>query len=148
MARFDFRLQKLLSVKEQLENQKEIEYAQALRVVAEEKQRLAEFMGARQKNVEDLRTAVSSTIETIEVIRLNNTIERLKQMIALQKERLRAAEVMAEEKRLELVEAMKERKALEIVKENAYEEFKRVQDIKERKITDELTSYKYSEKLK
>ena len=148
MARFDFRLEKLLGVKQQLENQKEIEYATALMVVQEEKRRLSELVDSRLRSVEELRAAVSKTIEPIDVGRLNNNIKRLNHMIEAQKERLKAAEHMAEEKRLELVEAMKERKALEIVKENAFEVFKKEEDIKERKITDELTSFKYSLNLR
>ena len=148
MARFEFRLGKLLGVKEQIENQKEIEYASALRQVAEEKQRLAQFEDSKQKNIQGLRESIQKKIEPIEVRRYNNNLERLNHMIEVQKERIKAAEYMAEEKRLELVEAMKERKALEIVKDNAYEEFKKNEDIKERKITDELTSYKYSLNLR
>ena len=147
MPRFEFRLQKYLSVKEQIEDQKEIEYATALRQVEEEKARLAELEQARAHTVEDLRKSVARLIAPIEIRRYNNNIERLKHLIVLQKERLEMAKLHAEEKRLELVEAMKERKAIEIVKENAYEEFVKEEDRATRRTTDELTSYKYATRL-
>ena len=144
MPRFEFRLQRYLNVKEQLEDQKELEYAAALRQVEEEKARLAEFVASRDWTVEALRKSVSNRIAPIDIRRLNNSIERLKHMIMVQTERLEAAKAFAEEKRLELVEAMKERKAIEKVRENAFEEYSREEDRVARRLTDELTSYKYA----
>ena len=144
MPRFEFRLQRYLSVKEQIEDQKEIEYATALRQVEEEKAKLAELEQARASTVEDLRKSVAKLIEPIEIRRHNNNIERLKHLIVVQTEQLETAKLYAEEKRLELVEAMKERKAIEIVKENAYEEFVKQEDRVTRRTTDELISYKYA----
>ena len=144
MPRFQFRLQQYLRVKEQIEEQKELEYAKALRLVAEEKAKLAEMRQNLAETVESLRKAVSKSIAPMEIRRYNNTIERLKHNIKVQEERVRAAEAHAEEKRQELVQAMKERKALEIVKENQHEEFMREADLAERKQVDELVSFKYS----
>ena len=144
MPRFEFRLDRYLSVKEQIEDQKEIEYATALMQVEEEKARLAELESSRSQTVEDLRKSVAQRIFPVEIRRYNNSIERLKHLIMVQMERLANAELYAESKRLELVEAMKERKAIEIVKENAYEEHVRQEDRITRRTTDELTSYKYA----
>lgn len=146
MPRFQFRLQQYLGIKEQIEDQKELEYAKALRVVEEEKQKLVELRQRRDETVESLRQAVSKSIAPIEIRRYNNNIERLKHQINVQIQRVAAAEAFAEEKRQELVQAMKERKALEIVKENAREEFLKEADLAERKQVDELVSFKYSEK--
>ena len=144
MPRFEFRLERFLNVKEQIEDQKEIEYATALRQVEEEKARLAELEHKKDSTVEDLRKSVKKSIEPIEIRRYNNNIERLKHMIMVQNERLEAAKLFAEEKRLELVEAIKERKAIEKVKENALEEHNKQEDRITRRTTDELTSYKYA----
>ncbi|MCL2577876.1 MAG: flagellar export protein FliJ [Defluviitaleaceae bacterium] len=144
MPRFQFRLQQYLGIKEQIENQKELEYAKALRIVAEEKQKLEEFRRMKYEAVEELRDSVSKKISPFEIRRYNNNIERLNQQIKTQIERVAAAEVYAEKKRQELVQAMKERKALETVKENAREEFIKENDKLERKQVDELVSFKYS----
>ncbi|MCL1863176.1 MAG: flagellar export protein FliJ [Defluviitaleaceae bacterium] len=147
MARFNFRLQQYLGVKEQIEDQKELEYAKSLRVLEEEKQKLAEFIRRREETVESLRIAVSKSISPFEIRRYNNNIERLKHQIAVQEERVKAAEEFVEQKRLELVQAMKERKALEIVKENQHEEFLKEEQLAEQKQVDELVSFKYADKI-
>ena len=147
MPRFDFRLERFLNVKEQIEDQKEMEYATALRQVEEEKARLKELEESKERTVQDLRKSVSKKIAPIEIRRYNNSIERLKIMIAQQIERLETAKLIAEDKRLELVEAMKERKAIEIVKESAYEEYVTKEDRVTRRTTDELTSYKYATRV-
>jgi flagellar FliJ protein len=144
MPRFQFRLQQYLGVKEQIEDQKELEYAKALRVVEEEKQKLVELIQKRNDSVESLRQSVQKAISPVEIRRYNNNIERLKHQIVVQIERVAAAEAFAEQKRQELVQAMKERKALEIVKENAREEFLLEANLAEQKIVDELVSFKYS----
>lgn len=144
MPRFQFRLQKFLSVKEQIENQKELEYANALRVLEEEKRKLAEFIQHKDETVQKLRSSVERSISPYEIRRFNNNIERLKQQISTQKERVTAAEEFVEQKRQELVQAMKERKALEIVKENAREEHLIEEDRAERKQIDELISFKHA----
>jgi flagellar FliJ protein len=147
MPRFQFRLQKYLGVKEQIEDQKELEYAKAIRILEEEKQKLAEMRRRRDETVEELRTAVSRSISPFEIRRFNNTIERLKHQIKVQEDRVAAAEAYVEQKRQELVQAMKERKALEIVKDNEHEEFLKEEDRAERKQIDELVSFKYSDKI-
>lgn len=144
MPRFQFRLQQYLGIKEQLETQKELEYAKALRLVEEEKQKLADFIRRRDESVERLRSQVAQIISPFEIRRLNNNIERLKQQIIQQRERVAAAEEFAEQKRQELVQAMKERKALETVRDNAREEFLKEADLAQRKEVDELVSFKYS----
>jgi len=148
MPRFQFRLQQFLGVKEQIEDQKELEYAKALRKVEEERQKLEDFKRRRDESVEELRKSVQKAISPFEIRRFNNNIERLKQQIKVQEERLAAAKAFAEQKRQELVQAMKERKAIETVKENAREEFLKEADIAERKQVDELVSFKYTDKLK
>ena len=147
MPRFQFRLQQYLGIKEQIEDQKELEYAKALRKVEEEKARLAEMHQQKNECIEALRKSLQRTISPIEIRRSNNNIERLKHHIRVQEERLAAAETYAEMKRQELIQAMKERKALEIVKENAYEEFLKEADLTERKQVDELVSFKYTSQL-
>ncbi|MCL2216331.1 MAG: flagellar export protein FliJ [Defluviitaleaceae bacterium] len=147
MPKFQFRLQKFLGVKEQIEDQKELEYGKALQKLEAEKIRLRELNEQRILTVESLREAVRAAISPLEVKRYNENIERLKQQIKAQEERVAAAEAFAEEKRQELIQAMKERKALEIVKENALEEFLHEVDLAERKQVDELVSFKYTDKL-
>ena len=143
MPKFQFRLQQYLGIKEQIENQKEIEYAKAVQRLEQEKQLLSEMRERRENLVQELRRAVEKSISPVEIRRYNNSIERLRHQILAQIERVAAAEAFVEQKRQELIQAMKERKALEIVKDNAKEEFLKEVDLAERKQVDELVSFKY-----
>ncbi|MCL2204766.1 MAG: flagellar export protein FliJ [Defluviitaleaceae bacterium] len=147
MARFNFRLQQFLGVKEQIEEQKELEYSKAIRKREEEKARLRQMNAHKDAQIADFQIAAMNAIDTIEIKFLNDSIERLKKHIELQKEKVTAAEAFAEAKRLELVEAMKERKALEIVRDNAREAFKIEENLAEQKQVDELVSFKYKDAL-
>jgi flagellar FliJ protein len=143
MARFQFRLQKYLGVKEQIEEQKELEYSKAVQKLEEERALLRQMNEQREQQIADFRLAVTSTIDPFEIRRLNTSIERLKNHIKQQGQRVAAAEAFAEKKRLELVEAMKERKALEIVRDKAKKEFVIEENLAEQKQVDELVSFKY-----
>jgi flagellar FliJ protein len=145
MARFHFRLQQYLGIKEQIEEQKELEYGKALQKLEEEKNLLRQMNEQLIQQTEDLRTAVQNAIDPVEIRHLNTSIERLKNFIQQQETRVEAAEAFAEKKRLELIEAMKERKALEIVRDNAREQFIKDERLAEQKQTDELVSFKYKE---
>jgi len=147
MPKFQFRLQQFLGVKEQIENQKEMEYGKALQKLEEEKQKLKNLHDTLLDGIRVLQKTVEKAIPLHDIRVLNNNIDRYKQQIIVQDERVRAAEVFVEEKRQELVQAMKERKALDIVKENAMNEFLKEEDIKERKLVDEIVSFKYTDKL-
>ena len=144
MARFNFRLQQYLGIKEQIEEQKELEYAKALRKVQEERELLERLIDMRLNEIEMLKKQINRRIEPITIRRHNNTIEKLKHNIIAQRERLAAAEAFAEKKRLELIEAMKERKTIERVRENALEVYKEEEKAQEFKQIDELVSFKYA----
>ena len=148
MPRFQFRLQQYLGVKEQIEEQKELEYANALRKLEEEKTKLEEMINQRNEAIESMRRSLLRSISPIEIRRFNNTIERLKHYIIVQQERVKAAEIFAEGKRQELIQAMKDRKALEVVKDKAHEEFMLEMNLAEQKLVDELVSFKYSDRIK
>ena len=147
MARFNFRLQQFLGVKEQIEEQKELEYAKAIRKWEEEKALLVKLNADLAQQISDLRNQVMSAIDPLEIKFLNNSIDRLKFHIKHQEERVAAAEAYMDNKRIELVEAMKERKALEIVRDNAHEAFRLEENLAEQKRVDELISFKQKIKI-
>ena len=144
MAKFIFRLQSYLGVKEQLEEQKKNEYGRALRLLEEERERKRRLEQELEDNVLLFKKALGQSIAPVEIRRYNNRIELLKVWIIEQEGRVKAAEQFAEEKRLELVEAMKERKALETVKERNYEEYLKEEQRAEQAVTDGIVSYQYS----
>jgi flagellar FliJ protein len=146
MAKFAFRLQPLLGVKEQIESQKEIEYGQALRRLEEERQIKRKLLKQKEEQIANFRQSLDEEINPANIRRYNNMIERLKQRIIEQDIRISAAEAYAEKKRLELVEAMKQRKMLDSIREHRYEDYVQDEKIAEQKTVDQLISYTYAEK--
>jgi len=144
MAKFAFRLQSYLGVKEQLEEQKKNEYGQAIKRLEEEKERLREMEAELQENIFLFKKALATSIVPQDIQRYNNRIELVKVWIAEQKMHVEAAERFVEEKRLELVEAMKDRKALETVKERNYEDYLKDEQRAEQAVVDGIVSYQYS----
>ncbi|MCL1989023.1 MAG: flagellar export protein FliJ [Firmicutes bacterium] len=144
MAKFVFRLQSYLGVKEQMENLKKNEYGVALRHLEEEKQRKRLLEQELQENVTELKNSVRRIIAPPEIRRYNNRIQVLQTWIVEQDLRIKAAEEFAEKKRLELVETMKEKKSLETVKEHSYEEYLKDEQRAEQAVVDGIVSYRYA----
>jgi flagellar FliJ protein len=146
MARFNFRLQQFLGIKEKIEDQKEIEYSQALRQLEDERRKKRLLVMELNAQIRTFKQSLQEVINPVDIRRYNNNIERINMRIIEQDERIKAAEAYAETKRLELVQAMKERKMLESVRERRLDEYTRSEMIAEQKITDGLVSYKYAER--
>ena len=144
MGRFSFRLQPLLNIKEQIEEQKEIEYGRALRKLEEERTIMAKMLSQRDELIQAFRASLSDMINPADIRGYNNCLERLKQMIKEQRRRIEAAEVFAEKKRKELMEAMKQRKMMESVRETRLTDHMLNEKLTEQKQVDELVSYQYS----
>ena len=144
MAKFVFRLQSYLGVKEQLEEQKKSEYGQAMKRLEEERQRKRVFEQELEENLYNFKKILATLIVPVEIRRYNSRIELLKVWIVEQEERIKAAERYVDEKRFELVEAMKERKALETVKERNYEEYMKDEQRAEQVVVDGVVSYQYA----
>ena len=147
MAKFNFRLDSYLNVKEKVEAQKKNEYGQALARLETERQKLRELVEQQEEQILNFRKSLETSIRPIEIKRYNNRIEIIKIWIAEQEQRIFAAEDYAEKKRLELVEAMKERKMLDTVREKSYEEYVIEEQRAEQRTIDELVSYKASVKV-
>ncbi|MCL1998137.1 MAG: flagellar export protein FliJ [Turicibacter sp.] len=144
MAKFVFRLQTYLNIKEQLEEQKKNEYGAALKKLEDERERKRKLEHELGDNIDMFQHTLRTAIAIVEIRRYNSRIELLKTWIVEQDERIKSAERFAEQKRLELVEAMKEKKALETVKERNYEEYLIEENHAEQITVDGIVSYKYS----
>ncbi|MCL1924806.1 MAG: flagellar export protein FliJ [Defluviitaleaceae bacterium] len=148
MAKFKFELQPILGFKEQVENQKELEFAKTLNIVAKEREKLEGLFAEKDSSLKKFKGEVcpvgGSKLLPTEFIRLNNYIEHLKKCIERQKDVLMKAELILEQKRLALIEASKERKTLDKLKENKFEEHLFEEKQSEQKIIDEVVSYKHS----
>ncbi len=141
MAKFTFRLQTLLNVKEQIEKNIKNEMGIAIQKLE------------RQKNIlEEIRTSISTHAdeyrqegtERTTLFKLKQRLEYIKHM---QKEERRQQQRVNEEQRnvdkvrRKLVDVMKEKKMLEKLREKEHIAFKKEQDKSRRVFLDELVSY-------
>ncbi len=146
MAKFKYRMQNILDIKQKLEEAAKMEFAQANSRVLMEEEKLS-GLKARKRAYEaegkQLRKAqmhvpdIKSNIQALAVLR---------DMIKEQELEVEKAKRIQEERRLLLQAAMQERKTQEKLYENAFEEFIREENAREGRETDELVSYKYGQK--
>ena len=144
MARFKFRLQSVLSIKEKVEDLKKNEFGKAVMALAEAQRVKADMETARENCIEDFRRGIDVGIDPAAFARYNHYIEKMKWLIKRQEQVVAEAEAFVEIKRQELVEAMRDKKTLETLRDNDFEEFLVEEKKQEQKIVDEIVSYKGS----
>lgn len=146
MAKFVYRMQSILNIKNQMETQAKMELGQAQRRLMEEEERLSVLYDRRRGYLEEGRKLRQEALK-VQSLRDNEyALARMEEFIANQKLNVRKAEEVVEAARAKLEEIMKERKAQEKLRERAFEQFVRELNAQESKEVDELTSYTYGQK--
>ncbi len=146
MGKYSFKFQTMLSLKEKMQEQKEIEYGIAVQKLEEEKTILNEKYEAREKMVENFRQSVSESINPKNITDYNYYINRLSKEIDAQKNVIEKCEEETKEKQRELFKALSETKMFEKLKEKGLEEYIKEQKIEENKMVDEIVTYRYTNK--
>lgn len=146
MAKFVYRMQNILEIKEKLESQEKIAYSIANAKLVEEQQKLQELL-VRQEGYENrLRELQTGVLDIREIHTCKQAINSMKSLVRDQMMAVHTAQRNLEMARRRLDAVMKERKTHENLKEKAFEEFKEEIAAEESKITDELVSYTYKNK--
>ena len=149
MAKFRYRMQNILTIKEKLETQAKNEYAAALMRVAEEEELLEKLKERAVFLDEEGRRLVQAESLKIRDIEDNKlSVELNKEAIKDQIAAIDRARAVAEQKREAMVELMQERKTHDILKERAFQEFLQEEKAAESKQIDQLTSYTYGQRQK
>lgn len=148
MAKFVYRMQNILDIKEKLENQAAIAYSQANQRLQEENNKLMQLLARKNGYEKQARELVQNQIDVMEIQHCRKAIESMKVLIRRQMLEVQVAEKNAEAARRRLEELMKDRKTHEKLKENAFEEFKRELNAEDNKLVDELVSYTYGKEKK
>lgn len=143
MAKFRYRMQNILDIKEKMENQAKTAYGMANAKLATEQQKLQDILIRRAGYESKVRELVSGSINVLEIRECRKAIDVLKSKQRSQMMNVHAAERDVELARKQLNEAMVERKTHEKLKEKAFEEFKQELLHEESKEIDELVSYTY-----
>lgn len=143
MAKFVYRMQSILNIKEKMEEQAKVAFGAAnaeLRVEEERLQRLFQRQIQYLAEGTMLRQAV---LDPLKLQENENALDYMEDAIKSQKIRVKKAEEALERARQVLQEYMIERKTHEQLKEAAFEEFKEELAKEESKEVDELVSYLY-----
>ena len=143
MARFVYRMQNILELKEKLEEQEKNNFAMRQRQLNEEQEildRLIEHLNALEEEGKALRLSV---IDVLKIKENERSVEYAEEEVKKQRVKVRVAEKNLEAARTRMQEAIQERKIHEKMREKAFERFVAEVNAAEVKEIDELTSYVY-----
>ncbi len=143
MAKFIFKLQGILNIKEKLEEQEKIAYGNARIRLTEEEEKLERLFAKRSDLVEEKRVQMSSLIKARDLNLTENAIRATDLSIEDQTKAVKKAQKALEAARLKLEEAIKERKIYEKLRENAFTEFLAETEHAEQMEINELVSYRH-----
>ena len=124
MAKFIFKMESILSVKEKLEEQAKAEYSIEMMKLRQEEEKLDKLKLRRDMYQSKLYDAVTDKLNILEIKILEDSVENIKYNIKLQMVVVANQQRAVEKAGEKLDNAMKERKTYEKLKENAFEEFK------------------------
>lgn len=146
MAKFIYRMQNILEIKYKLEESAKQEYADAMRILAEEEAKLEHLKQRRYGYYLDYNQSIKGNLNFLQIDECGNAMDIMDEMIAAQVEVVREKSKEVEKARIKLNTVMQERKMHEKLKENKFEEFKREINAEEAKETDQVVSYQYNNK--
>lgn len=145
MAKFVYRMQNILNIKEKIENQEKIAYGLANARLAEEQEKLQAILIRRAGYEAKSRELVSGSIHIRDIKECKRAIDIMKSQQRTQMMKVHGAERNVEMARERLNAAMIERKTHEKLREKAFDVFKEEMKHEESKEIDELVSYSYHE---
>lgn len=148
MAKFKYRMQSILNIRYQLEEQAKMEFGRAQMKLMEEEEKLEILKDRKEAYLEEGRRMRSDALHVNDLKDNRNAVLIMDEMIEAQKEQVALAQQVVEQARLKLQEAMQERKMHERLKEKAFDEFVKEENAAEGKAVDELTSYTYGQRGK
>ena len=147
MAKFRYRMQNILDIKNQMEEQSKLEFAQARMILNEEEENLKKLNTRKKSYENEMRKLLSENLKVRKILETKDAINRMDEMIQEQILKVRFAEKKLEEARQKMTELMQERKTHENLKEKAFDEFVKELNADESKEIDQLTSYRFGKKI-
>lgn len=144
MAKFVYRMQNILNIKQKLETQAQMAYSIANQKYLDEQKVLQQYLIRRVGYEKKLKEAVQGNLDLEEVAHARANVNDMKTIVRRQMMNVHTAEKEMEDARAALNEVMQERKVQEKLREKAFEEFKQELAAAETKEIDELVSYTYN----
>lgn len=144
MAKFIFKMQNILNLKEKMEEQQKTAFREANAALSDEQDILRELFIRQAGYERQLREASMDVLDVRKIAFIKNAIDTMKSKIRDQMFRVKRAEEALEVERHKLDEAIKERKIQEKLREHAFEDFKKELLYEESKEIDQLVSFTHS----
>lgn len=144
MAKFIYKMQNVLNVKLRLETQAKTEYAEKMRKLQDEEDRMRQLVSQSQHYQDEVKTLTSERLDIPKIKQCNDSIKVMKDLMNEQAIKIRVAQKNLEIARGKLSTAMQERKIHEKLREEAFEEFKLELNAEEKKEIDEVVSFNYN----
>ena len=147
MARFVYRMQSVLNIKQKTEGQIKMEFAEAQAELNRQIDILNEYVDRKEKylqEAEELRNEASLKLQDI----LDNqyATAQMDSMIVAQLKIVRKQEAEVEKVRIRLTRAIQERKMQETLRDRAFAEYLEEEKQEEAKETDQRTSFTYTKR--
>lgn len=143
MAKFVYKMQNILDIKNKLETQEKTAFAIEMQKLRVEEERLVRIR-REIEYYEDIIRGQKNKINIAEWKRCNEALEYKKDEEKKQIQHIKLAEKNVDIARGRLNRVMVERKTQEVLKDKAFEEFVREINESEKKEVDELVSFTYN----
>ncbi len=143
MAKFVFRLQPILNLKIQLEDNLKNELGKSIQRLEKEKRILKAIDHEKEENILNFNSISIQGVAVGKLKDYSSYISLLHDRMNNQKENVNQAEKIVDKNREKLVKAVQERKMLEKLKENKYQDFLVEQQKEEQRLNDQFTSFKF-----
>lgn len=147
MARFRYKMQSILDIKEKLETKAKQDFAQANQRLMEEEEKLDALKRRKEAYLEE---GIQIRLQVIDVRKIRENkmaVMKMDEYILQQSKEIAKAQKQVERARAALQQVMQERKVHEKLKEKAFQEFMKEEQQKENSQIDELTTYLHGQKV-
>lgn len=144
MAKFIYKMQNILDIKNKLETQEKTAFAIEMQKLRTEEERLERIRKEIIYYQDLIREQEGKAINILEWKRCNEALEYKKNEEKVQIQHVKMAEKNVDIARGRLNKVMVERKTQEVLKEKAFEEFVKELNETEKKEVDELVSFTYN----
>ncbi len=146
MAKFKYRMQNILNIKEKMEEMEKMNFAEMRLKLTEEENKLEELMRRKEEIELEAKKLRNEKIDILKIKENTSLMEYLDSSIKTQTLRVRAAEKNLDIARKKMTVAVQERQIQEKLRENALDEFMKEENAAELKEIDQLTSFTFGQK--
>lgn len=143
MGKFNFKLQAVLNLKKQIENNMKNELGKAVQELERQKRILMEIERERDEYITEINRQSTSGVVVGRLKEYGLYISLLNKKADNQKNNIKIAQESVDKYRERLIIAMQERKMMEKFKEKKFEEYYKEQQKLEQKLIDEIASFNY-----